>query len=381
MSENVYQSVWPGLNSYTEDDQARFFGRDREIDQLQDVISTEPLCTIYGSSGVGKTSLLLAGVFPRLRVRGCLPVYLRLGHDEGAKPYAVQIVDGCLRAAQKARLEVKETCPARGGAARETLWEWFHRHEFVNAVKKPVRPVLVIDQFEEVFTLGSGKAASEGWFDELTDLCSNSVPEAVADAMADSEDGLGFSTEDQSWHVVICLREDFLSHLEERTVEYPVFRQNRIAVSALSKEKALEAVLNGGRDVLDEPVARMIVDYVGGSTGKIEAPLLSLFCSRLDLLRQKNGQEKISLELVERNRDDILGNFYNESMGRVSESARDYLETALLNANGYRNQVQIDDVEQHGVKPDEWRALERERLLHVVTRDNVQWLEFSHDTL
>lgn len=381
MSNNFYKSAWPGLNSYAEEDQSRFFGRDKEIDLLKDVISTESLCTIYGVSGVGKTSLLQAGVFPELRARCFLPVYLRLGHDKIDKPYVAQIIEGCLAAARKSKLEVVETCQALGASEQETLWEWFHRHEFLNAVKKVVRPVLVIDQFEEVFTQGSGKAEIEAWFDELTDLCSNSVPESVADFMSNSDADLDFQTENQTWRTVICLREDFLSRLEERTVEYPIFKQNRISIGPLSAENAIEAVLKGGNGIADVPVAESIVRYVGGSAGKIETPLLSLFCSRLDILRQKAGLPKISQELVEGNKGKILNSFYDESMGRISASSRDYLEANLLNEGGYRTPVQLEEVERNGVRGEEWKTLERLRLLHVISRDNVQWLEFSHDTL
>ncbi len=381
MSNNVFKSAWPGLNSYEEEDQSRFFGRDREIDLLKDVIGTESLCTIYGVSGVGKTSLLQAGVFPELRARCFLPVYLRLGHDKIDRPYAAQIIEGCLAAARKSRLEVVETCQALGASEHETLWEWFHRHEFLNAVKKVVRPVLVIDQFEEVFTQGSDKAEKESWFDELTDLCSNSVPESVADFMSNSENDLAFQTENQTWRTVICLREDFLSRLEERTVEYPIFKRNRISIGPLSAENAIEAVLKGGDGIVDLTVAECIVRYVGGSAGKIETPLLSLFCSRLDILRQRAGLPKISQELVEGNKGKILNSFYDESMGLVSASSRDYLEANLLNEGGYRTPVQLDEAERNGVRPEEWKTLERVRLLHVISRDNVQWLEFSHDTL
>ena len=381
MSNNVYKPAWPGLNSYAEEDQSRFFGRDREIDLLKDAIGTESLCTIYGVSGVGKTSLLQAGVFPELRARCFLPVYLRLGHEKIDRPYAAQIIEGCLAAARKSRLEVVETCQALGASEHETLWEWFHRHEFLNAVKKVVRPVLVIDQFEEVFTQGSDKAEKESWFDELTDLCSNSVPESVADFMSNSENDLAFQTENQTWRTVICLREDFLSRLEERTVEYPIFKRNRISIGPLSAENAIEAVLKGGNGIVDLTVAECIVRYVGGSAGKIETPLLSLFCSRLDILRQRAELPKISQELVEGNKGKILNSFYDESMGLVSASSRDYLEANLLNEGGYRTPVQLDEAERNGVRPEEWKTLERVRLLHVISRDNVQWLEFSHDTL
>lgn len=381
MSENVYQSIWPGLNSYTEDEQTRFFGRDKEIELLQDVISTEQLCTIYGSSGVGKTSLLLAGVFPKLRANGCLPVYLRLGHDKSTKPYAVQIVDACLAAAQESRLVVKETCPALNTSARETLWEWFHRHEFLNDSEKSIRPVLVIDQFEEVFTLGVDKAQTEGWFDELTDLCANCVPDVIVNALSDSEDDLDFQAANQSWHTVICLREDFLSYLEEQTVRYPIFRQNRISIGPLSRENAIKAVLRSGSALLNETVAQSIVNYVSGSSGRIEAPLLSLFCSRLDILRHKRGEAKLSMELVNEKKNDILTSFYDETMDGISESSRNYLEATLLNPNGFRMPLQYDAAIQNGVSVPEIEQLVKERVLHKVTRDGVTWVEFSHDIL
>ena len=287
----------------------------------------------------------------------------------------------CFSAARKSRLEVKEICPETRASVQETLWEWFHRHEFLNALKKSVRPVLVIDQFEEVFTLGREKAEKECWFDELTDLCSNSVPEVIANAMSDTNGELGFQTECQSWRMVLCLREDFLARLEDRTVEYPIFRQGRIAISPLGKDKAVEAVVKEGNGIVDRSVAESIVKYVGGGSGRIETPLLSLFCSRLDILRHRAGLPKISQELVESNKDKILNNFYDESMNVISPCSRDYLEMNLLNENGYRTPIQIDDAERNGVGRAEWKTLEDDRILHVIIRDNVQWLEFSHDIL
>ncbi len=381
MEAKTYNSVWLGLNSYTEADQERFFGRDKEIIQLQDCIIDEPLCTVFGPSGVGKTSLLLAGVLPQLRTKGYMPVYIRLDHNTHAKSYTSQIIDAFLLVVQKYRLEIKETCAPISDARGETLWEWFHRHEFQNALKKTVYPVLVFDQFEEIFTLGMEKEASEKWFDDLSDLCSNSVPEVVADDMADSDDEIGFPLDEQSWRVVICLREDFLPRLEERTAEHPVFSLKRFSVSPLGKEQALEAVLKAGKNIVNEQVAKAIVGYVGGTTGRIETPLLSLFCARLDIMRQKKGLSEITVDLVESNKNDILIHFYDEAMGGLSDSSRDYLEGALLNQNGYRNPLQLEEAEQNGVSQQELDALVENRLLHVIIRDNVPWIEFSHDIL
>lgn len=54
------------LDYYDSQDATLFFGREEEISQLISSIHAHRLTLIYGASGVGKTSLLLAGIAPRL---------------------------------------------------------------------------------------------------------------------------------------------------------------------------------------------------------------------------------------------------------------------------------------------------------------------------
>lgn len=65
-----------GLKSYDEDDTHLFYGRDRAIDALMEMVSTHPLMVVSGASGTGKSSVIKAGVLPRLRKQGykILPV-------------------------------------------------------------------------------------------------------------------------------------------------------------------------------------------------------------------------------------------------------------------------------------------------------------------
>ena len=56
-----------GLQPYTEEDQEYFFGREIDIQTIAANLVTTPLTLLYGMSGVGKSSVLLAGVVPYLR--------------------------------------------------------------------------------------------------------------------------------------------------------------------------------------------------------------------------------------------------------------------------------------------------------------------------
>jgi putative ribosome biogenesis GTPase RsgA len=62
---------YPGVRPFADHvaEQQVFFGRDREVHDLFHQILTTDLLVFFGKSGLGKTSLLQAGLFPRLRAR------------------------------------------------------------------------------------------------------------------------------------------------------------------------------------------------------------------------------------------------------------------------------------------------------------------------
>ena len=58
---------YKGLQPYTEADRAWFFGRERDVQIVISNLYAAPLTILYGASGVGKSSVLLAGAVPELR--------------------------------------------------------------------------------------------------------------------------------------------------------------------------------------------------------------------------------------------------------------------------------------------------------------------------
>lgn len=74
---------WAGLASYEDPEiterKLKFCGRDDESYDVAKLVMGNIFVTLYGKSGIGKTSLLNAGVFPELREEQFTPISLRLG--------------------------------------------------------------------------------------------------------------------------------------------------------------------------------------------------------------------------------------------------------------------------------------------------------------
>ena len=377
---------WPGLASYKETDQEIFFGRNKECGMLVDAINSSLLSTVYGPSGAGKTSLLRAGVFPRLRKEGYLPVYVRLNHAENASAYRHQVQDAVLEAAKGERFQNVDSQTYNVRRTDETLWEWLHRLNLRDEYFNPIIPVILFDQFEEIFTLADSERSTE-WIAELNDVCMNLVPSAVALSQPVLGEEWNFSPEDACWRIVLSLREDFLSKLEEITSRYPVFQRNRIAVTLFTFEQALDAVVKPGKDIVSRPVAEKIVQSLLGESSKrkfsdrVDPAWLSLLCRQLDIRRQEKHASKISEELLDVHRENIIVDTYAEAIERVPRNEVDLIEKNLVTASGARNLWEENEALGSGVRKDTINHLVEARILHRVDISGAQRIELRHDRL
>src|SRR6185369_3383241 len=113
---------WPGLAAYDEASQGYFHGREDDAVDLLRLIRVSPLTVLYGKSGLGKSSLLQAGVFPQLRGEHYLPVYVRVDFSDRAHcPPLEQVARRLEEEVARAGAE----CPAR--EPDEGLWQFLHR--------------------------------------------------------------------------------------------------------------------------------------------------------------------------------------------------------------------------------------------------------------
>jgi len=122
-----------------------FFGRKREARELADLVMAQRLVVVYAKSGMGKSSLINAGLKEMLWDKGVLPLPVRL-NDRDAGPLKT-LYGGIEQAVVDRKVE-------HTPGTTTTLWHYFKTAEFWRG-DLLLTPLLILDQFEELFTLQS----------------------------------------------------------------------------------------------------------------------------------------------------------------------------------------------------------------------------------
>ena len=388
-NENVDQLFpWLGLLSYSEQHSESFWGKSVEAEQLFYEIYDNSATIVYGPSGVGKSSLLRAGVFPKLRTKQFFPIYVRLTHNKNNCPYMEQIISAIKAECEKSFCSVEEIAPLPADA-KENLWTWFHRHKFSDVLDVQIRPVLVFDQFEEIFTISEkDKSEIQDIITQICDIAGDHLPADLERVLNENNLPLPFPATAE-YRVVLSLRNDFVSHIDEISHKCPVLRNNRISVKPMKVKNAREVVYNEKtKNIVSQVVAEKIIQAVSEHSLKdnkpdcfIEPALLSLFCEQINLCRIKYGLSEITEELVEENKGNILANFYDTAMHKISVSACEKLEDNLISDSGFRLLKAVDDLLQLGIEDSEIKELVNARLLRSDVRNGVHYVELCHDIM
>ena len=383
---------WLGLASFTEETRAYFFGREEEVAELARRVQRKLLTLLFGQSGLGKTSILRAGLVPRLRSQGYCPIYVRIDYGRDAPEPAAQIKQAILRTARRAGRWSQEGVAAEG----ESLWEFLHHRDDVllDEAGATLIPLLIFDQFEEIFTLAQsdefGRARAARFVAELADLVENRPPKAF-EAKLDEDDSAAerFDFARSDYRVLIALREDYLAPLEGLKKQIPSISQNRLRLAPMSGNQALEAVLQPGKQLVSEEVAAAIVRFVAGgaelANAEVEPSLLSLICRELNDARIAEGRSEISLDLLAGSHATILSNFYERALADQPLAVRRVIEDDLLTESGFRENVAEERVVKQladaGAAPNALSVLVNRRLLRIEERLDIRRVELTHDVL
>ena len=360
---------YPGTGPFGPDDAARFFGRKSETEELYLRILSVPLLLQFGKSGLGKTSLLQAGLFPLLRAKAFLPVMIRLNDPRESLTDAV---------ARSIRESVRDEGVDIETANPAGLWEllagttaW--RDDLL------LTPVLVFDQFEEVFTLRD-QTFRDGLATELGALIDH--PEVK---------------------LLISLKETHLGELEQFSARIPRLFQERLRLEPLSESAARDAVVKPAQLVgpyttkpftYDERALDNMLTYLKGRSDVIEPFQLQLLCQHAEGIAERKEatqSEPVTLTMSDFKGSNAFGvvleNFYRDVLSHISSPAERkcaaaLCEDGLLGSSGQRLMLEKAQIlSDYGVAEGTLEVLTRERLVREERRMESTFYELSHDRL
>jgi hypothetical protein len=373
MSRNRY----PGIHSFTAAERGEFFGRERETKELYRLLLLNPVVVLFGKSGTGKTSLLQAGVGPLLHERLLQPVKLRL--NDTAKPIGLQLWEQ-FNTGEYLPHDTPDDLP---------LSELCRRFDY-SIGGEAASPVLLLDQFEELFTLYPEHSEQrEQFIAQLADLIqrqTGAMPQV---------------------RVVISIRSDFLYLLDRLSTRIPAILRCRYELRSLDEANARRAITSPAAlpgdymspafafspAALDTVIESLSARSDAGTEGtrEVEAFLLQQFCSRVEkrLLEQQapagfvvqpdffGGQAGIKA---------MLDDFYAEVLARFDgpaarRSVQQLVEEKLI--SGERRIIAERETLKRELRlsDTDLKLLCAERLLREEPRGASLYYEISHDIL
>jgi Novel STAND NTPase 1 len=266
-------SPFVGPRPFETEDRDRFFGRTRELEELLSLIIAHRAVLVYAQSGAGKTSLLKAGVIPRLeeqaykvlppaRVYGVLPT--DLPGEEVTNIFVFHALqhwaaDLCHGPSEK--------------RAQTTL------AEFLKTLVPPCRPdeesaapmVIVFDQFEEFFTANTHRWQERGPFFKQLSQAQEEIP---------------------TLKVVFVMREEYIAQLDPLAELLPEKLRTRMHLERLRGNSARSAVV--------KPFQSRGLSFDAGAAEKLLAELSEIRVSEGDTFREAHGEfvEPVQLQVA-----------------------------------------------------------------------------------
>jgi hypothetical protein len=292
------------LDSYGAKDEAIFFGREWETTRFTSMIHAHRLALLYGASGTGKTSLLQAGVLPRL--------------ERADPPYETITV----RALDDPALVIRRTCQRR--LPKGNLPQDGSLLELLTAVCDEVgrHVVIILDQFEEFFVRFS--------------------PQHRAAFIEDL--GMLYDAQDVPVKIVFSLREDWLASMSEIESRIPEVFRSKMRLQPLSRAQAREAITKpvAQLEMRYEPqlVERLLDDLAdekpfegaANESAAVMPPHLQLVCDALFDRARADGRDTIGMADYEfmGGARDILARYIDDALQEHPSEERDVAKRVLV---------------------------------------------------
>jgi len=319
-----------GVQPFRKGDRHLFFGRDEDIENLHDFILLEKIVVLFGKSGYGKSSLLSAGVLPRLTDEAQPAAYrfrtveARLGnYVEGSSFAPLETLRRILEkempgtATDSDLTNFQNLSNLSPSNLSPSLWQLFKQRQFsipenpkseIGNPKSasPTQFLLVFDQFEEFFSYPAEQ--QEAFRRQLAELLYTDVPQQVRENLdALSPEARSRMATPMNVKAVFSIRSDRMSHLDSMKDALPTILHKRYELRPLTRSQAEAAIVMPARlghdaagswqeqyatppfeyerPALDAMLGSLALESGGGSSAAgVEAFLLQILCDKVESL-------------------------------------------------------------------------------------------------
>jgi WD40 repeat protein len=351
-------SPYRGIHPFRYVDQAHFFGREGTVAELLARVLVSRMVLLFGESGTGKSSLINAGLIPALEKEGLNPERLRVrpipeepilieripARDADDNPFLPSILDE-----KRVDIDADLTVPC----SLERFLKTIHEAE--------AYPVLIFDQFEELFTL----------FAQDRDKAVADLLDAIFEIV---------SNENLRVKVVIVIREDFLGKLEILAKNYPQVFDHRVRLGHLDQNSARKAILGPFENTnpfpsrLTPELAERIIQDLSNSQPnvQIQPTQLQIICSRLWEEYAPKRSEITVEEFAELGKvKGIIERFFESELAGVEPALRSQTVEILghlITESGTRDVVSQDRLNRL-ITVEEDRGRQEPSLTQIVLED------------
>jgi hypothetical protein len=316
-----------GTRPFDREDSENFFGRDREASDLFSLVLAVPVVLIYAASGAGKSSLLNAGLIPRLEKEGFQ--VLGPARVTGPVPPEIREITNVYRFHTLCKLNADLSSPIATASELASL----SLQEFLGRLdeQEPDRPrALLLDQFEKFFAVNIAPSEQRRAF----------IEELAQASRAPSR-----------LKVVFAMREEYIAQFEVFAYSLPDKLRTRMRLEPLRERAAVEAIRG--------PLERIGLFFEKGekdSDNPAEALVRELLKIHVDASRDEGREiigefvEPIQLQVVCQN---MWQNFPDELKAYAAEPQGLPRERKIIT----RDQIRIGDVD-HALAQHYDRAIE-----------------------
>ena len=297
----IKKDRYPGIRSFEIDGKRLFYGRTKEIDDLFSQVMIKPLVVLFSKSGLGKSSLLKAGLGPVLVKNYFFPIMIRV-QDTSVSPMDMVLSE------LKPFIDEKKL-KQFGGKSSNKIWEAINACNFIEVDGILATPVLIFDQFEELFNHKG--AVQDQWASQLADLIEGRLPKDAVEALQQIP-RRERTPEQLNWFqppsvkIVFAIRSDRMSELHQLRKEIPGILQNRYELKPLQSAQSGEAITKpaalSGTEFTTKPftyadeTVKDIQSNLSNEAGEIESFQLQIVCQYIEQKvkeQESNGEENI----------------------------------------------------------------------------------------